>query len=207
MDRIFEQSFYQRDDILQIAQDLLGSLITTRINKRECSAMIVETEAYKAPDDKGSHAYGNRRTKRTEVMFGEGGRAYVYLCYGLHQMFNVVSGPMGLAHAILVRAAEPVDGIAAMQERRNIGDQNQLTNGPGKLCQAMGITREHNGSILFDKSSDITISEFKLVQGEEIISGPRVGIAYAEECAHLPWRFRVKNNRWTSKPDQVNYPK
>lgn len=125
---------------------LLGATITTHIDGLTTSGKIVETEAYRAPDDKGSHAYGNRRTKRTATIFGQPGTAYIYLCYGLHHMLNVVTGPEDVAHAILIRAVEPLEGIQIMSQRRGkkVTDKN-LTNGPGKLAQAMGITTELDG--------------------------------------------------------------
>lgn len=160
---------------------------------------IVETEAYKAPEDKASHAYGNRVTKRTQIMFENGGKAYVYLCYGVHHLFNVVVGQEGLAHAILVRALEPVQGIKHMMERRNIKTSTyRLTNGPGILSKAMGITTAWNGASLL-KRQDIWIEmRDASLQSQDIIASPRVGVAYAEECALWKWRFRIRNNFWSS---------
>lgn len=192
------------EDVLFLAQYLLGKMLVSQINGKECVVKIVETEAYKAPEDKGSHAHNNKRTKRTETMFLEGGITYVYLCYGIHNMLNVVTGPIDSAHAILIRAVEPIQGINAMIERRGATGQ-ALTNGPGKLCQALGITRDHNGIGLCNSRSALWIADNESIPDSFILSGPRVGIAYAEECAHWPWRFRVKGNKWTSPPDMVMY--
>ena len=129
----FSRSYFLSEDILALSQDLLGHYIVTSFEKNTCIAKIVELEAYKAPLDKGSHAYQNKRTKRTEVIFGEGGHAYVYLCYGIHEMFNLVSGPIDVAHAILIRAVEPISGKGVMQKRRNKEAGPILTNGPGTV--------------------------------------------------------------------------
>ena len=118
--------FYTRPDVVQVAKDLLGKYLVTNFEGQVTSGKIVETEAYRAPDDRASHAFGNRRTARTEVMFAEGGHAYVYLCYGIHHLFNVVTGPSEMAHAVLVRAVQPVDNVELMLARR-------LTAGPGSL--------------------------------------------------------------------------
>ena len=137
---------FMDNDVVELSRQLLGYRLCSDIEGCFTSGVIVETEAYRAPEDKASHAYGNRRTNRTEVIFGKGGMSYVYLCYGIHHLFNVVTGPIGTAHAILIRALEPADGLSIMRIRRGPSKQdNQLTNGPGKLCQALAITRDHNG--------------------------------------------------------------
>lgn len=197
---------FQSEDILYLAKFLLGKYLVTQIENKTCASLIVETEAYQAPHDKGSHAYGNKITDRTKIMFGNGGISYIYLCYGIHEMFNVVTGPRDFAHAILIRAVQPISGIEIMKERRNAIEGVALTNGPGKLCQALGINREYSGNKLSDRNNPIWIGDNTSITENEIISGPRVGIAYAEECANWTWRFRIKNNKWTSKPDHVSYP-
>jgi len=194
-------------DVEYIAQRLLGSTIITEIDGMIASAVIVETEAYKAPDDKGSHAYGNKRTARTNTLFENPGTAYVYLCYGIHHLFNIVSGPEGVAHATLIRAVEPIEGIDTMMRRRGQSKEGKnISNGPGKLSQALGIDRTYNGCDLLSGDSLIQI---KLpdtpIATKDIIKSPRVGIAYAEECALWPWRFRIKDNAWTSLPHKVEY--
>ena len=195
------------EDVVSLAQILLGATISTTIRGKTTAGIITETEAYKAPEDKGSHAYGNKRTKRTETLFAEAGTSYVYLCYGIHHLFNIVTGPKDVAHAVLIRAIEPSLGQEEMWYRRAIKTKGySLTNGPGKLSQALGIKTAHNGiNLLSDNSPiSITLAEQKL-SSINIIASPRVGIAYAKECAHLPWRFRIKNNPWTSLPHEVTY--
>ena len=192
--------FYQRNNPIRIAKELLGKSLVTRINDKLTSGIIVETEAYKAPDDKASHAYGMRKTSRTETMFVEGGKAYIYLCYGIHHLFNVVSGPKDVPHAILIRAIEPKLGISTMLKRRSMfKTEKRLTNGPGILSQALGITR-HLNTIDLTKKKSIWIEEIGLhYNPKQLIASPRVNIGYAEEFIEKPWRFRVKDSEWTSK--------
>ncbi len=195
------------EDVVSLAQILLGATITTHLDGITTSGIITETEAYKAPDDKGSHAYGNKRTKRTETLFAEAGTSYVYLCYGIHHLFNIVTGPKDVAHAVLIRAIEPSQGKDQMWVRRAIKSKGyNLTNGPGKLSKALGINKSHNAIDLLSIRSPISISLPKQhIPHKEIIASPRVGIAYAAECAHWPWRFRIKDNSWTSLPHDVKY--
>ncbi len=204
--KLISREFLQSNDVLSLASSLLGMYVCTRVDGHFCKGRIVETEAYRAPDDKASHAYGNKKTDRTTVMFEAGGISYVYLCYGIHNMLNVVTGSAGNAHAILIRGVEPVEGLEIMQSRRKVEAQTQLMNGPGKLCQAMGISREHNARPLWKRDGDIWIEEaLGSRQQFEIYAGPRVGIKYAQECAHWPWRFYIEGNRCVSKPLQVRY--
>ncbi len=183
------ESFYTRNDILQVSRDLLGKVLATHIDGCVTKAIITETEAYAGETDKASHAYGGRRTKRTEPIYKSGGRAYVYLCYGIHHMFNVVSSDEGTPHAILVRAGQPQQGEADMLRRRGKakGDKNLLA-GPGSLGKALGITTELTG---IDLSGDqIWIEDHGIAVDESaIVTGPRIGIDYAEEDARLPYRF------------------
>lgn len=160
--------------------------------------MIVETEAYAGITDKASHAYGNRKTARTEVMFREGGIAYIYLCYGIHHLFNVVTNIEGVPHAALIRGIEPLEGIEYMLERRNkIKIDYSLGNGPGSLSKSMGIHSGLSGLSLSENT--IWIEDRNTpISAENILSSPRVGVGYAQEDALLPYRFRVKNNPWTS---------
>jgi DNA-3-methyladenine glycosylase len=193
--------FYTRDDVVQIAKDLLGKFLVTHFDGQITAGEIVETEAYRAPEDKASHAWNNRRTRRTEVMFSEGGVAYVYLCYGVHHLFNVVTGVKDMAHAVLVRAVEPVDNLAVMLQRRKmVKPERQLTAGPGVLTKALGIRTEHSGMSLTAADSPIWIEDRGVkISGTEILAGPRVGVDYAGECAIWEWRFRVKDSPWTSR--------
>ena len=133
-------------------------------------------------------------------MFGPGGFAYVYLCYGIHHLFNVVTGPAGLAHAVLIRALRPLSNVPRMQQRRKRESLGMLCSGPGTLTQALGIFREHSGLSLTDVTSPIWIEDHdKMIEKNQITASPRVGIDYAEECAAWPWRFRIKDSPFTSK--------
>ncbi len=204
--RLYTEAELSGTDVLALSQALLGDVIVNEIDGGYCSARIVETEAYRAPDDKGSHAYGNKVTKRTAGMYEAPGRAYVYLCYGIHHLFNVITAPEGMAHVVLIRAVEPIEGIDLMLHRRSMDSPTpNLTNGPGKWTQAMGITRDYDGSSLVRQDGSIRLYHDQEVSPGDIIASERVGIAYAEECAHWPWRYRIKDHRWTSKPDVVKY--
>ncbi|MFT4759230.1 MAG: DNA-3-methyladenine glycosylase [Paraglaciecola sp.] len=195
------KSFYTRTDVLQISKDLLGKHLVTNFDGQRTVGKIVETEAYRAPDDKACHAHLNRFTKRTKVMFEEGGVAYVYLCYGIHHLFNIVTAKEGMAHAILVRGIEPVENIELMMERRGMDKlKPQLTAGPGVLSKAMGITKAFTGMSLVNEDAAIWIADSReTIPEKNIICSPRVGIDYAEECALWDWRFRIKGNKWASK--------
>ncbi len=192
------ESFFINNDVLELSRKLLGKVIVTNFDHCVTSGMIVETEAYRAPEDKASHAYNNRRTKRTEIMFAKGGAAYIYLCYGIHHLFNIVTGPENTAHAILIRAIQPVDGVEFMLKRRSMDKFNQkLTAGPGTLTQALGIKTKHNGKCLI--TSEMWIEDRGIVVPDaQIGMASRIGIAYAEEFIHKPWRFFIKDNPWVS---------
>lgn len=191
-------SFYQRPDVIQIGQELLGLHLFTFFDGCLTGGKIVETESYKGAEDKACHAYKNRRTPRTEVMFAKGGVAYVYLCYGMHHLFNIVTHEEGTPHAILIRAIEPLYGVETMLKRRKKQKvERPLTAGPGALSQALGIQRAHTGESLAGNS--IWLEDVNgPTKADQIIASPRVGIAYAEEHATLPWRFRIKGSAWTS---------
>ena len=197
---ILSKDYYQTSNAIKLAKDLLGKVISSEIDNKLCSGRIVETEAYMAPEDKASHAYGMKRTKRTETMFLSGGRSYVYLCYGMYHLFNIVSGKADVPHAILVSAIEPLQGIDQMLKRRGMLNLlPNVSNGPGKLSQALGITKKDN-DIDLAKGKRIWISDdgirFKI---KETIASPRVNIGYAQEYISKPWRFRVMNSKWTSR--------
>lgn len=199
MAHLLSRSFYLSEDVVQVAKDLLGKVIHTNIDGFHTSGQIVETEAYRAPDDKASHAYNNLRTGRTETMFHEGGVAYIYLCYGIHHLFNVISAPQDLAHAILIRGIEPLTGNDIMMARRKKTKLlPNLTAGPGSLSAALGIKKELTGVCLYDAKSPIFITNALVLAKSEIISSPRVGVSYAAECAKWPWRFRVRGSKWSS---------
>jgi len=146
-----QADFYQREDVLLISRELLGKVLCTNFHGKLTSGIIVETEAYAGVTDKASHAYGGRRTKRTETMYAKGGSAYVYLCYGIHHLFNIVTNKENIPHAVLIRAIQPLDGIEIMLQRRNKKKVDQsLTAGPGSLTRALGITVKDSGTLLMD---------------------------------------------------------
>ena len=193
--------FYQREEVLQISKELLGKVLVTNFEGQRTSGIIVETEAYRGPDDKACHAHCNRFTQRTKVMFEVGGLAYIYLCYGIHHLFNVVTAKKGMPHAVLVRAVEPLENTAMMLQRRNFEQvKPQLTAGPGVMSKALGIKTNYTGSDLTSDHSMIWIEDHgRQIMETQIIASPRVGVDYAEECAEWNWRFRIAGNKWTSK--------
>ncbi len=182
-----------------LAVELIGRVIITRFNGIETSGRIVETEAYLGVSDRASHAFGGRRTARTETMYLPGGHAYVYLCYGIHHLFNIVTHQKNIPHAILIRAIEPLQGIDYMLERRNKPKTGYaLTRGPGSVSQALGIQTHHSGLPL--QSAGIIIADDGLkTDSDRIEKGPRIGVDYAGADALLPYRFFLKNNGWVSR--------
>jgi len=196
--RKLPREFYTRKNVLTVSRDLLGKLLVVPDKEgKRVSGKIVEVEAYRGPEDRASHAYGGRRTKRTETMYQLGGIAYVYFVYGMYNQFNVVTNIEDIPHAILVRALEPVEGLDRMRLRRHSHPDKNLTNGPGKLCVAMGIDRELDRADLL--SERVWIEEFEKVPASNIATGPRIGIDYAEEWIEKPWRFWIKSSEWVSK--------
>jgi DNA-3-methyladenine glycosylase len=188
--------FYLRKNVTTVARQLIGKVLLTKIDDQVSGGIIVETEAYSFKE-KGSHAYRGM-TKRNEVMFKDGGIAYVYLCYGVHEMFNVVTNVKGKAEAILIRAIEPVVGVEAMMERMKTSSVRKITSGPGKLTKALGIDRSFNGKNL--SGHEIWIEDqHRTVKPSDIEKGTRIGIDYAGDDALLPWRFFLKNSVWVSK--------
>lgn len=194
------ESFYAGEDVVRISKELLGTKLVTNFNNKRTSGIIVETEAYAGPVDKAAHSYGWKRTPRTEVMFAQGGVAYVYLCYGMYHLFNVVVSKKGLPHAILIRGIEPVEGIPIMLERcKKEKCTPKLTNGPGKLARALGIFKVHSGMSLI-RNSPVWIEERKQpLAATDILASARIGVDYAEEDALLPYRFTIKGNLFVSK--------
>jgi len=196
---ILPQSFYTRKNVVQIAKQLLGKVLVTEFGGIKTSGIIVETEAYEGASDKASHAFGNRRTNRTETMYNKGGVAYVYLCYGIHHLFNVVTNIKDIPHAVLIRAIEPMEGIETMLQRRKKEKLDRtLTSGPGALSQALGIHTRHTGYSLSGPEVYIEDRGIKL-PSKDIIATTRVGVAYAAEDAYLPYRFSIKGNVYVSK--------
>lgn len=198
---LLPHSFYLSEDVVQLSRDLLGKFLVTHIDGVTTSGMITETEAYRGRDDKASHAYNNRLTKRTATMFREGGCAYVYLCYGIHHLFNVVSGPEGVPNAVLIRAVQPIDNIDVIKERRKIDKlKPQLTAGPGVMSMALGIKTKNDGESLLSNQGSIWIEDRGVDFDDEAIRvTTRIGVDYAEECARWLWRFYIKNSDWVSK--------
>lgn len=191
------KSFYIRENVLQLSKELLGKVLVTNIEGIYTSGMITETEAYQAPEDKASHAYNNRRTPRTEIFYNTGGIGYVYLCYGIHYLFNVVTNKENIPHAILIRSLEPIDGIDSMMVRRKKTKFDKtLTSGPGALSQAMGINKLHNSISL---TGDAVWIEDRNIQIRNICATTRVGINYAEEYIDKPWRYYIEGNKWVSR--------
>ncbi|SMO92948.1 DNA-3-methyladenine glycosylase [Gracilimonas mengyeensis] len=199
MPKKLPRSFYERDDVVQISRELIGKVLCTNFDGVVTSGIITETEAYNGRTDRACHAYPEVRTKRTETMYGAPGHAYVYLCYGIHHLFNIVTNQEGLADAILVRSLQPVEGIDKMLERRNKEKAAPvITNGPGKLSQALGITTDYDKTDL--GGDTIWIEDRGLEQDSQAIeASTRIGVDYAGEHAKLPWRFTLKNSDWISK--------
>ena len=191
------KEFYERSNVLLISRELLGKVLCTNYNGKLTSGIIVETEAYAGVIDKASHAYNNKKTNRTKIMYDSGGVAYIYLCYGIHHLFNVITNSKNIPHAILIRAIEPINGIETMLTRRNKKNKDYtLTSGPGSLTKALGITINDSGKSLM--SNLIWIENQKNINENNVISSPRVGIQYAKDDISNPWRYRMKNNPWTS---------
>lgn len=196
------ESYYLGNDVVGISKDLLGKYLFTCIDGVTTGGYIVETEAYNGVVDKASHAFGNRITPRTKTMFMQGGIAYVYLCYGIHEMFNIVTSVEGHPQAILIRAIQPTEGIEAMQVRRNMPVlKPNITAGPGSVAKALGISRNINAFSL--QSDSIWLEDRGLhFADDQIKACPRIGVAYAAEDALLPYRFYVKGNIYVSKPNK-----
>ena len=196
------QSLYLNSDVVSLSKQLLGKYLFTSINGLLTGGYIIETEAYNGVIDKASHAFGNRRTARTETMYKEGGIVYIYLCYGIHEMLNVVVSAEGEPRAILIRAIEPTTGIDIMLGRKNMETlKPNITAGPGSVAKALGIDRKLNGISL--ESNQLWIEDRGLAFTEDQIAAvPRIGVAYAQEDALLPYRFYIKGNKYVSKPNK-----
>ncbi len=194
-------------DTLAVAKALLGKHLVHETPQGRLVGRIVETEAYIGPEDKGCHSYGGKRTKKNEVMYHIGGTAYIYLIYGMYCCFNVVTEDEGKASAVLIRALEPVEGLDVLSSNRfgvpygglTGRQQYSLTNGPGKLCIAMDLGREDNGTDLC--GCRIYITEPELTRSFEIVETARINIDYAEEYKDMPWRFYIKDSSHVSVKD------
>lgn len=185
--------FYVRSNVVKIARELLGKVLVTNFDGLYTSGIISETEAYNGIPDRASHAFGGRRTSRTEIMFREGGVAYVYLCYGIHSLFNVVTGLRDHPHAVLVRGIIPLEGKEIMEKRRKRpAGTKGFSSGPGTVSQALGIHYSHTGESLRGKKIWMEDRGFR-VKKEDYAITPRIGVDYAGEDALLPYRFVLTN--------------
>ena len=190
--------FYSRTDVVNIARELLGKVLVTQWNGVVTSGRIVETVAYRGVTDRASHAWNGRRTGRTEIMYDEGGKGYVYLCYGIHHLFNVVTNIKDTPHAVLVRAVEPLEGISTMLQRTGKKKPDRtLTSGPGNVSKALGLLVSHSGVSLLEEAVFIADDGYALKK-KDIIATTRIGVDYAGEDALLPYRFFIRDNIYVS---------
>ena len=193
-----ELDFYKRENVLEIAEELMGKLLITKKDGISTWGRIVECEAYAGAPDKASHAFGGRRTNRNEIMYADGGVAYVYLCYGIHHLFNVVTNIKEIPHAILIRSLEPVKGIRDMLLRTAKRQMdNTLTRGPGNVSKALGIHTSDSGTMLTGRKIFLVDDGF-VYSRKDILRSPRIGVDYAGNDALLPYRFYVKGNPYVS---------
>lgn len=191
-------SFYRQKNVCRIARLLVGKILVSSLDNRITAGRIVETEAYNGVTDKASHAWNGRRTNRTEIMFGEAGVAYVYLCYGIHHLCNIVTNVAEIPHAVLIRAVEPLIGIEHMLKRTGkTKPDHSLTRGPGNVSKAMGIHTQHTGTSFLGDELFIVEDGLK-VKPSKIIATPRIGVDYAGDDAWLPYRFILKDNPYVS---------
>jgi DNA-3-methyladenine glycosylase len=199
---ILPETYFQSPNVVALSRDLIGKYLFTSIDDEITGGYIVETEAYAGVMDKASHAYGGRMTPRTQTMYMPGGVSYVYLCYGIHEMFNIVTSVEGQPHAILIRAVQPTDGIDIMMRRRNMNTlKPNITKGPGSVAKALGISRKINAFSL--QGDTIWVEDRGLTFADEAIAAvPRIGVDYAGNDAVLPYRFYVKGNIYVSKPNK-----
>lgn len=185
---ILPKEFYNRTDVIQISRDLIGKVLCTFFDDTLTAGMISETEAYCGRNDKACHANDGTRTNRTEVMYGEPGHSYIYLCYGIHHLFNVVTNKKELADAVLIRGIQPLNGLSLMKERRGLSSEKNLCDGPGKLTQALSIKTEMSGCSLMEPPLWIEDRDFTIDE-KRIDATPRIGVDYAGEHAKRKWRF------------------
>jgi DNA-3-methyladenine glycosylase len=202
---VLPRSFYERP-VLDVARDCIGMVLVRRTPEGITSGRIVESEAYRGPEDLAAHSAGGRRTQRTEAMFGPPGHAYMFLLYGMHWAFNIVVAKEGEPHAVLIRAIEPVAGVELMARRRSVDpSKRELTNGPGKVCAALGLTKAAYGLDLCARAESVAASqardeELYLTWGPAVATGrsPRINVDYAGAWAARPWRFYERGNRYVS---------
>ena len=191
------KSYYLNEDVVFLAKDLLGKTLFTNFNNNLTSGIIIETEAYRSINDKASHAYQNKKTKRNEMMYSQGGVIYVYICYGIHALLNIVTNQKNIADAILIRAIQPMDGVSIMKERTLKTNILDLSSGPGKLSVSLGIDIDSNGEKL--TGNKIWIQDSQNIKNSAIVSKKRIGVDYAGDDSNLQWRFYIKGNQYISK--------
>jgi DNA-3-methyladenine glycosylase len=193
-----KRSFYDRKDVVKIARELLGKILVTQLDGVRSSGRIVETEAYAGFKDRASHAFGGRRTARSEHLYGAPGTVYVYICYGMHHLFNVITDKKDIPHGVLIRALEPLEGMDHMLQRTGkFSADYTITKGPGNLSQAMGMSKLHSGCDIF--SEEIFIADDGLrYKKNQIVVTKRIGVDGAGKDANLLYRFIVKGNPYVS---------
>lgn len=201
-----DQDFYHQD-VIEVAKQLLGTYIRVSSDQETLLAKIIETEAYDFPLDRGSHTYGGKRSPKNEAMYAEGGTAYVYKCYGYHDMMNVVVGPKDIGKAVLIRAVEPVTNIEIMQRKRGIlGNHHLLTGGPGKVCHALGINKVTHNGITIDSKSTIALFKGDHQDPNMIVATPRIGMSkHVAESSNWLYRFYIEGNPYVSRPLKLSY--
>jgi DNA-3-methyladenine glycosylase len=189
-----QRSFYTRQDVVQIARELIGKVLFTKLNGDVTSGIIIETEAYEGVTDRASHAFGGRRTARTEVMYSTGGVAYVYLCYGIHSLFNIVTNKKDVPHAVLIRGIYPLEGLEVMQKRagKSLFRKGSGT-GPGNISKLLGIHYSHSGIDLL--GNEIWLEDRGFIFNDEILAGTRIGVDYSGKDAFLPYRFWIPEEK------------
>jgi DNA-3-methyladenine glycosylase len=193
-----DKSFYNRKDVVRIAKELLGKILVTQLDGVRSTGRIVETEAYAGFDDRASHAFGGRRTARSEHLYGAPGTVYVYICYGMHHLFNVITNKKDIPHGVLIRALEPLEGIDQMLDRTGkLTLDYTLTKGPGNLSRAMGMSKLHSGCDVFSEEIFIADDGFRYKE-DQISVTKRIGVDGAGKDADLPYRFIVKGNPYVS---------
>ncbi len=196
--RPLPRSFYQRC-VLVVARELVGKALVHRSAEGLCAGRIVETEAYRGPEDRAAHSFRAKRTKRNEAMWGPAGHIYMFLLYGVHWAFNVVTGEIGQPHAVLIRSLDPIGPLDLMGRRRKMASQRrELSNGPGKLCAALGLDGAHYGQDLCAAASAVQVAPIEMARGPVVGRSPRINIDYAGAWAARPWRFFERGNRYVS---------
>lgn len=188
-----ERKFYLQPT-LTVAKELLGKYLVRRIGGRKKIAKIVETEAYIAPRDKASHAYGGRKTPRNAPLYLKGGHTYIYLCYGIHWLFNIVTGQKEVPECVLIRAVEPL-----VKNKQELVALRNLTNGPAKLCRWLNIDYDLNGKDLVTSRVFWIEDRGEIIKSNLIVASTRIGVDYAEEWANKPWRFYLRDNKFVSR--------